>query len=323
MTSRTIFCDTAFPQAASARLTEGVADHRLLTASDPICSNLIESGPDPQIAQAEIAFGQPDVASLLRAQNLRWLQLTSAGYGRYDQPAVQRAAAERGLQLTTSSTVYALPCAEHLLALMLAAARRLPDCLEDQRARAWPDAERRQQSFLLRGQRVVLLGFGAIAQRLVELLAPFECTIVALRRSPQSADPVRTITVADLDEAIRQADHVINVLPGTSETERFVDAARFRAMAPTASLYNVGRGTTVDQDALLDALHSGGIAGAYLDVTDPEPLPTDHPLWTAPHCYLTPHSAGGRNTEHLALVEHFLANLDRFERSEPLLDRVL
>lgn len=323
MAARTVFCDTEFPPPAVAKLAQALGQHHLLMAATPIRSNLVASAPDPQLAEAEIAFGQPDPQSLLAASRLEWIHLTSAGWGRYDEPGVHRLAEERGLRLTTSSSVYAPPCAEHLLAMMLAAARRLPECVADQRERAWPDAERRRQSFLLAGQRVVLLGFGAIARRLSALLAPFEVEIVALRRSPRPDDPVRTITIDGLDEALGRADHVVDVLPGTDETEQLVDATRLAAMPRHAHFYNIGRGTTVDQEALVAALQSGSIAGAYLDVTDPEPLPLEHPLWNAPHCYLTPHSAGGRNTEHVALVEHFAANLERFERSEPLVDQVL
>lgn len=323
MASWTIFCDTDFPAAAHARLTRGLTPHRLRWARERIRSNLVASPRDPTLAQADVAFGQPPIDGVLEAPSLSFVQLTSAGYGRYDSPAMREAASTRGLAICTSSSVYALPCAEHLLAMMLAAARRLPDCLADQRARAWPDAERRRQSFLLRGQRVVLLGFGTIAQRLVELLAPFEVEIVALRRSPAADDPVRTVAESQLDDELRQADHVVNVLPGTDETEGFVNAARLAAMPAHAHLYNVGRGTTVEQEALVDALRSDAIAGAFLDVTEPEPLPPEHPLWSTPRCYLTPHSAGGRDTEHLALVDHFLTNLERLERGEALVDRVL
>jgi phosphoglycerate dehydrogenase-like enzyme len=94
-------------------------------------------------------------------------------------------------------------------------------------------------------------------------------------------------------------------------------------MAAGARVYNIGRGTTVDQDALLAALSSGRVASAYLDVTDPEPLPPDHPLWTAPNCFITPHSAGGHAGEDERLVRHFLRNLAAFEQGEPLADRVM
>ena len=94
-------------------------------------------------------------------------------------------------------------------------------------------------------------------------------------------------------------------------------------MKPGAAFYNVGRGTTVDQDALLAALQSGHLAAAWLDVTDPEPLPPAHPLWTTPNCYITPHSAGGHRTEPARLLQHFLGNLRLFERGETLNDRVI
>ncbi len=93
-------------------------------------------------------------------------------------------------------------------------------------------------------------------------------------------------------------------------------------MKPEAIFYNIGRGTTVDQTALLSALESRRIAGAYLDVTEPEPLPIEHPLWSTPNCYITPHMAGGHATEFLRLVDHFLDNLQRFETREQLKDQV-
>ena len=87
--------------------------------------------------------------------------------------------------------------------------------------------------------------------------------------------------------------------------------------------YNIGRGTTVDQSALLDALHTGKLSAAYLDVTNPEPLPPDHPLWSAPNCYITPHTAGGHHDEFERLARHFIDNLRRFERGEELVDRIV
>ena len=119
------------------------------------------------------------------------------------------------------------------------------------------------------------------------------------------------------------ADHLINILPDNPSTERFVTAGRLAMLKPGAIYYNIGRGTTVDQAALLEALQSRCLAAAYLDVTDPEPLPPDHPPWTTPNCFITPHTAGGQAREQYRLVEHFLANVKRFQRGEPLLDRVI
>jgi phosphoglycerate dehydrogenase-like enzyme len=124
-------------------------------------------------------------------------------------------------------------------------------------------------------------------------------------------------------EALAGADHVIDLLPGSRSTERFFDAATIARFKPGAIFYNVGRGTTIDQEALAAALASGKLAAAHLDVVEPEPLPPEHPLWTAPNCFITPHSAGGHDTEQARLVRHFLDNLGRLTSGQPLRDRIL
>ena len=131
------------------------------------------------------------------------------------------------------------------------------------------------------------------------------------------------ISEAELDEALSRADHVISILPGGGGTRSYLDAAKFGRMKPGAIFYNIGRGTTVDQPALLEALAAGPLAAAFLDVTDPEPLPPEHPLWTAPNCFITPHTAGGHIGEKERLVRLFLDNLRRFEAGEALAGRVL
>jgi phosphoglycerate dehydrogenase-like enzyme len=207
---------------------------------------------------------------------------------------------------------------------MLAHARQLPASLDTQRTdRAWPTLERRAASHLLLGQKVVLLGFGAIGRRLAELLAPFCVQLTAVRRHPAGDEGVAVVTEDHLDAALASADHIVNILPENPGTRHFVNAARLAAAKPGAVFYNIGRGTTVEQEALLDALRSGRLGAAYLDVTDPEPLPVDHPLWSAPNCYITPHAAGGHHDEPERLVRHFVENLRRFERGEALLDRVI
>ena len=116
---------------------------------------------------------------------------------------------------------------------------------------------------------------------------------------------------------------MIDLLPANEETRRLFDRRRFSAMKPGAVFYNIGRGTTVDQDALAEALRAGRLRAAYLDVTDPEPLPPEHPLWKTPNCVITPHTAGGHADEWLRLVKHFLVNLRRYEAGHPLVDRVI
>ena len=305
------------------KLREGIAPHRLIVPADRTM-NLVAGGPDPLLAQADVAFGQPDPQQIIRLHNLRWIHLTTAGYTRYDTEAVRKALKARGAMLTNSSSVYNEPCAEHVLSMMLALARRLPQCWVDQTtSRAWNSAEHRIRCRLLVGQSVLLLGFGAIARRLVELLQPFRMELVAVRRTVRGDEPVPTFPVAKTRELVPDADHVISLLPASPTTEQFFNADLIGAMKPTAIFYNIGRGTTVDQLALRTALDVGRIAAAYLDVTDPEPLPPDDPLWRTPNCWITPHTAGGHHDEFERLVSHFLQNLRRFTAGEPLLDRIV
>jgi phosphoglycerate dehydrogenase-like enzyme len=133
------------------------------------------------------------------------------------------------------------------------------------------------------------------------------------------------ISEEKLSTTIAQADHIINLLPENESTMNYVNTRRLGWCKPGARFYNLGRGVTVDQAALLEALESGRLGAAFLDVTTPEPLPPAHPLWRAPHCFITPHSAGGRHDQDEQLARHFLKNLAAFERGElaALADRVI
>jgi len=313
--SLTVWTNHRMNADQEARLLEATGTHRLLIGAEASVATL---------AQADVAFGQPPVNEARDSRRLRWVQLSSAGYGSYDKPDVREAFARRGAVLTKSSFVYANPCAEHVLAFMLAGARQLPAAFAEQHgARSWPQGPLRERSRLLTGQRVLFFGFGSIGARLAELLAPFTRELAGVRRSPHPGDPIETFDFDDarLDERLRGADHVVNLLPGIPETAGYFDAALFARFKPGATFYNVGRGTTVDQSALVAALESRRVGSALLDVTEPEPLPPDHPLWRAPNCVITPHTAGGHHDEGDRLVEHFATNLARFERGEAVLDR--
>jgi len=319
-----IFSDAQFSPSAAELLREGVAPHELLLPRQPASSVLAKSEPDPAFASAEVAVGQPDVASVEGSRALRWLHLTSAGFTRYDTAEFRALAAARGLAVTNSSSVYEEACAEHAFAFMMAQSRRLPRALATRTASGTPEwLDLRDASVSLRGQCVLILGFGAIAARLVQLLAPFEMRILALRRRPRGDEGVEIVSAGQLDASLAAVDHVVNILPENAESRHFMDGARFAAMRTGAAFYNIGRGATVDQDALAKALHLGRLAAAWLDVTDPEPLPAEHPLLSAPNCHITPHTAGGHRHEPETLVRHFLGNLRRFEAGKPLKDRII
>ncbi len=318
-----IWTNANLPVKEAEQLAASVLPHRLLYATEMSSLNLQACPPDLQLAQADIAFGQPDVDQILRSPKLKWIHLTTAGYTPYDRDDLREALRTRNAWLTTSSGVYDEPCAQHVLAMMMAFARRLPESLEAQRTEcSWQAVERRERSFLLNGQTALIFGYGEIAARLCELLAPFRMKLFGVRRRARGNEPIELIQASQLAEYLPQADHVINVLPANSSTIGYFDASKFRLMKRDAYFYNIGRGATVDQDSLEEALRSGVLAGAYLDVMTPEPLPPSHALWRTPNCYITPHSAGGYDGEMTGLVEHFIDNLRRFGSGQPLLNRI-
>ena len=324
MNTLKIFCDLAADDAVLERLEHELAPHKIIRPCKPAVSVLAKSETDPALLDADVAFGQPDADAVLAAPRLRWVHVSSAGFTRYDTPAFREAAAARGLLVSNSSSVYAEPCAQHALAFMLAQSRRLPAALQTvcgNESAAWLNL--REDSTLLRYQNVLILGFGAISLHLVEMLRPFKMTISAFRRKRRGDEPVEIINEQQLPGALAAADHVINVLPDNPASRHFMSAERFSAIKKGAIFYNIGRGTTVDQDALLSALRSGQIREAWLDVTDPEPLPAGHPLLDQPNCFITPHTAGGHRNESQSLVRHFLENFRRFVEDAPLRDRVI
>ena len=324
-TPLTIWCNSHLREPVLQLLRDGTGNHRLILSTQSRSSNLVGGGPDPLLAEADIAFGQPDVEQIIACRRLKWIHLDSAGYTRYDRPDIREALRARGAVMTNSSSVYSEPCAQHVLAMMLGFARQLPQSLLDQHTtRPWRYTEHRANCRLLGPDHTVLmLGFGTIARRLVELIQPFDVNVIATRRSPKGDEPVRVVSERETDALLPAADHVINILPDNPGTAGYFNTARFARMKPTALFYNIGRGSTVNQEALIAALYNRQIAGAFLDVTDPEPLPPDHLLWRAPNCFITPHTGGGHHNEFERIAEHFVANLARFERGEALADQVV
>jgi phosphoglycerate dehydrogenase-like enzyme len=320
----TIWLNAGLPERAMGILQAGIAPHRLVFAAQRNASNLVPGMHDPLLEQADVAYGQPDPTQLVDCPRVKWVHLTTAGYTRYDNDVFRAAMKARNVAVTNSSAVYDEPCAEHLLAMILALARRLPQAMNEQdTTRGWPSRRLRDESRLLDGQTAILYGFGSIARRLVELLAPLRMNLIGVRRTIRGDEPIRTITAIEADELLPQADHVIDILPAAEQTDGFFNAARLARMKPGAIFYNIGRGATVDQIALQAALETEKLAAAYLDVTTPEPLPPDHPLWRLPNCFITPHTAGGHEDEFDRGVRHFLDNLHRLTAGHPLVNRII
>src|SRR5262245_52755795 len=300
----TIWCNNDFSddqEAERQQLIRGVGDHRIEFYSEAANDRASALGA---LSVADVAFGFLDARTVCESASLRWVHLNAAGYTSFDRDEIRSALVARGTIITNSSDVYDEPCAQHLLAMMTGLARGLPAALEAQRGdRSWQKFTRPTLP-LLNGQTVLLLGFGSIARRLAELLRPLEMNLISLRRDARGDELLRVITARQLDEALPIVDHLVNTLPANDQTTGFVDAELLAKLKPGAIVYNIGRGSTVDQDALIEALRSGHLAAAYLDVMDPEPLPKAHPLWNAPNCFITPHTGGGHRTEKERQVKH-------------------
>ena len=320
----TIWTNTKFDPAVTQLLHDGTRAHRLVTSAAASTSVLVAGQTDPALASADIAFGQPDPVDCLRYPNIKWVEVSTAGYTRYDTPEFLETFRSRGSAFTNASAVFADPCAQHVLAMMLSLGRQLLPSHRDQLTdQSWHYEERRYHSRLLTGQSLLMLGYGAIGRRLTELLAPFGMTLYALRRQTRSETGVRIVPETELTRVLPLVDHIVNILPANPATAGYVNARRLACCRPTAKFYNVGRGTTVDQPALVEALRSKKISAAYLDVMDPEPLPPAHELWTTPNCYITPHTAGGRHDQDETIVRHFLQNLAAYESGGAMTDRVV
>ena len=234
---------------------------------------------------------------------IEWVQVPMAGVERFS--AIFEAQGDRALPLWTSAKgAFAEPVAEHAVTLALASLRGIP---EKSRSTSWGGEK---TGISLYGRTVVIVGAGGIALEIMRLLAPFEVSVIIVRRS---ADPVagatRTVASADLMSVLPDADLVILAAAATGETTHLLGRKQLAAMKPTAAVVNIARGSLIDQHALDEALRSGQLAGAGLDVTTPEPLPDDHPLWSAPRCVITSHSADTPEMVEPLLAERIRANV--------------
>ena len=302
----------------------GATKSNHLTFAEQPKDVLAVGAPDSRLEDAEIVFGQPDPEFLERSQKLRWVHLSSAGYSRYDNQKFREALRAKGAVMTNSSSVFDEPCAEHVMAWLLADARQLYPAYDNQRDQhSWPQNRLRANVRLLADQKILIVGYGAIGTQLVQLLTPYHVSIVGYRRTPQSESPIPIVSQKDLPDALANADHVVNILPESESTFGFFNATRFAQMKPGCRYYSIGRGPTTDQKALQETLNSNHLFAAYLDVTDPEPLQPDHFLWHTKNCFITPHMSGGHVNESERLVQHFIENLARYDSKKPLLDKIV
>jgi phosphoglycerate dehydrogenase-like enzyme len=265
-------------------------------------------------AGAMVVWGNSgaDLAAVAgRMPRLRWVQTLAAG-----PDAVLGAGFPDDVVVTAGTGLHDRPVTEHALALILALVRRLPTAATAQREHRWADELGGLQPLhpdgavtTLLGARVLIWGFGHIGQNLAPLLRQLGARVRGIGRSSGERSGFSVVADQDVESELGQTDVLVMILPSTADTRNALDAARLAALPAHALVVNVGRGSTVDEPALLEALTEGRIAGAALDVTDVEPLPADSPLWEARNLVLTPHAAGGRPVGADELISANLAAL--------------
>jgi D-3-phosphoglycerate dehydrogenase len=237
---------------------------------------------------------------------VRWVQLPGAGIEAY----LARGLLDNQRVWTSAAGAYARTVAEHAVALLLAGLRGLVIAAHQT---SWQRPMVSAGITGLVGSTVAVVGAGAIGRRVIELIEPFDASVIAVTRSGRSVPgAVRSLGFVDLKQLWGEVDHVVLAAPSTAQTHRMIDKTVLAQLRPTSWIVNVGRGELVATDDLVDALHAGKIAGAALDVTDPEPLPDGHILWSTPGVLISPHCANP--PEHLAreLAWRVAENLRRF-----------
>jgi phosphoglycerate dehydrogenase-like enzyme len=271
-----------------------------------------------------VVWGNPDSQlrdAATRLRDLRWVQLLSAG-----SDAALAAGFAEDVVITSGRSLHDLPVAEHALALVLAAARRVHTLVRAQIGHRWATEIGGMQPepspgvfTTLRGARVLIWGFGSIAATLAPHLEALGAEVTGVATTAGVRHGFRVISVTELSSELPRTDVLIMILPSTEETKNALDESRLAQLPSHAWVVNVGRGSTVDEDALLDALRAHRIGGAALDVTATEPLPQSSPLWDRPDVIITPHAAGGRPLGAADLIH---ANLSAFIEDLPLRNTV-
>ena len=268
---------------------------------------------------ADAVLGNLPVPLIRQNDHLEWFQSNAAGPNNYLEPGVL----PEGCIVTNATGAYGLAISECMLAMWLSLLKELPTYRDNQREHRWAPTGHSVGS--IAGSRVLCVGMGDIGSNFARRAHALGAEVVGVRRTVHPDTPcpdycTRVVAQSALDAELPQADLVALSLPGTPETLHLFGAERLALCKPGAILLNVGRGTAVDGEALAAAVHSGRLSGAGLDVTDPEPLPPEHPLWAEPNVIITPHVTGGFSLPKTLdnIVDIFAHNLKRYAAGQPL-----
>lgn len=254
---------------------------------------------------AEVLLADPALLADIDLAGVRWVQSTWAGVD-----AVDWARVPATVTLTTLPGVFGPQMAEFVFGHLLGWTQRVP---QRHATRTWDEST----PSLIAGSTIGILGAGSIGTAIASVAHAFDMTVVGCRRTGDSDQAFdRMYPISEIESFARGLNHLVVVLPATTKTRHLVDADLLDLLAPRSSLINVGRGSTVVTDAVVAAVESGQLGLAVLDVTDPEPLPDDHPAWTIPGIVITGHTAAHSRPEDIA--RFFGDNLARFTRGQPL-----
>ncbi|QNF31530.1 D-2-hydroxyacid dehydrogenase [Adhaeribacter swui] len=261
--------------------------------------------------EAEVIMGNPPVDWFNAAPpTLKFWQLDSAGFDQYKEVKVAALVANMG-------DFFARPCAETMVAGILAFYRGIPELVKCQEQKKWRGNQIRPKLDLLGNKKVVVLGAGTIGMACKQMLTGFGCDVKTTARSNPKAD---IHSFEDILKILPDTDVVVNTLPGAAD--KYVSGEFLQAMKPGSLYASVGRGSTTDEQALINALQAGKLAGAVLDVTEQEPLLESSPLWQMENVLLTQHTGGGYFAEEEGKIAHFLKNINLFLNQEAIPDQV-
>ncbi len=302
----------------SERWTASAARHADLARTLEVTIGWDGAGLDAMLGEADLVIGVPRQREGLasRAPRLRWLHHTSAGI----DSLLPLDWLPAGVALTNNRGAHGAKAEQYLRMAYTALNVGLPRMIANQRAGRW------EQLFSpgLPGQTALVIGLGDLGEAAARAAKQLGMSVIGVRRHAKpSPHADRVMTYEHLDAVIPQADYVVLAVPLTPETRRLLDARRLALMKRTAGVINIARAEVVDQDALRSALIAGSIAGAVLDVVEPEPLPADAPLWNTPNLIVTPHVSCDDAARYVGIsLDLWFRNLERFLRGEPLASTV-
>ncbi|WP_138483345.1 D-2-hydroxyacid dehydrogenase [Dyadobacter bucti] len=304
-----IYCHSILDESLRNKLSESLSQHKVFFRTEGTSDEEIKE----DFSFADYILGNPPVEWFQNAPaNLKFWQLDSAGFDQYASITL-----DGNVKVANMGDWFARPCAESIVGGVLALYRGLDTLTLLKQKSEWIGSKLRAELRILYKQNVVILGAGTIGQAVNAILKGLGCNTHMMARTSPDAD---LHSREDLFNELPNIDLVINTLPGTAT--HFADQEFFSKMKEHSVYASVGRGSTTDENALIDALNSGHLDGAVLDVTEIEPLPQDSPLWSMPNVVLTQHTGGGHKNEHMGKVDLFLNNIFAIENGGNVVNEV-